>query len=523
MLADNSEKWKPRLAALEELEQIAANAESDPDILSKEVFSALKVPIQQQLNDLRSQIVRAACNVTTQLAKVGGHRARNFLSFTMPQLIAMSAGANKVMASFALECSRDVVAHVQVHKAIPPLCELCQSNKNKTIVETSIECLKVALGTWDSFRRSDADLIMNAIETCLAAASSKARATAREAYWSFQALYPDRSKKIFKKLDARTINLIAEAKPSLSPPKDRGEAKADDKDNSVGEEENDNADDLSGGDSGVSDQNADNYAGEIDVRSSPMSSPTRSNGTPRSSGSPRLPRSPRSPRAVEDVPYEIGDRVLVTDQRLPAVVRFVGKTEFAHGMWIGCEIIGKSKGKNSGDVKGVNYFECPKDKGLFVRVGNLIFDDDPVSIDALEQADETGGEGSDPEGVELAAVGESEDVQTEEANGSEDPPPAPAAGTALQVPASTPTMVGDANGVAMQLLNAHRSHVDGVLECLRAEMEKLAEFEAHGDGSAHRVAEYASCIAESMHKREQMLEAMYQRLGALCASLAQAE
>ena len=65
--------------------------------------------------------------------------------------------------------------------------------------------------------------------------------------------------------------------------------------------------------------------------------------------------------------------------------------------------------------------------------------------------------------------------------------------------------------------------MDGVLECLRGEMEKLAEFEAHGDGSAHRVAEYASCIAESMHKREQMLEAMYQRLGALCASLAQAE
>ena len=62
-------------------------------------------------------------------------------------------------------------------------------------------------------------------------------------------------------------------------------------------------------------------------------------------------------------------------------------------------------------------------------------------------------------------------------------------------------MSGDAIGVAVQLLNAHRTHVDGVLECLRGEMEKLAEFEAHGDGSAHRVAEYASCIAESMHKR----------------------
>lgn len=109
-------------------------------------------------------------------------------------------------------------------------------------------------------------------------------------------------------------------------------------------------------------------------------------------------------------------------------------------------------------------------------------------------------------------------------------PPAPSAkkNTAMASPSSAratppPVMSGDAIGVAVQLLNAHRTHVDGVLECLRGEMEKLAEFEAHGDGSAHRVAEYASCIAESMHKREQMLEAMYQRLGALCASLAQAE
>jgi hypothetical protein len=62
--------------------------------------------------------------------------------------------------------------------------------------------------------------------------------------------------------------------------------------------------------------------------------------------------------------------------------------------------------------------------------------------------------------------------------------------------------------------------VDEVLECLRSEMVILAEFEASKATSAHQVAEYASQIAESMHTREQMLETMYQRLGTLCASLA---
>jgi hypothetical protein len=140
-----------------------------------------------------------------------------------------------------------------------------------------------------------------------------------------------------------------------------------------------------------------------------------------------------------------------------------------------------------------------------------------VAVEALE-AEEEGGD----------VIGDEEEEEEEEVATQIPPAPSAKKNTAMASPSSAratppPVMSGDAIGVAVQLLNAHRTHVDGVLECLRGEMEKLAEFEAHGDGSAHRVAEYASCIAESMHKREQMLEAMYQRLGALCASLAQAE
>ena len=213
---------------------------------------------------------------------------------------------------------------------------------------------------------------------------------------------------------------------------------------------------------------------------------------------------------MEDIPYDINDRVLVTDQRLPAFVRFVGTTEFASGMWIGCELIGKHTGKNSGEVKGVKYFECRENKGLFVRNGNLIFDDDPEAIEVLE-AESDGNSDED----ELGTEGDGEGLENEVVSGAtapkdsnvEEVPQPPSAHTvsAMTVPDSPkagsttpPVMSGDANGVAVQLLNEHRSHVDSVLECLRGEMEKLAEFEAQGDGSAHCVAEYASCIAESM-------------------------
>ncbi len=557
-LADNSEDWKPRLHALETLGEIAEACRGDPDALTKEVFAALRVPMKQQLTDLRSQIVRAACRVTTQLAVVAGHRSRDFLSYVMPQLISMSAGANKVMAGFALECARDVVAAVQVHKAVAPLCELCTVSRNKAIVESAIECILVALSSWDTFRRNDVDVVASAVETSLGAASSKARATARDCYWALERLYPERAERMFRRLDGRTQNLVTKAEPSgadsprrssagsaasvSSSPKRGGGgggrqggggrrrrsgdiSDEEDEERAENGKRRNSVEDMSatmiqammrgakgrgdgGGGSGSGSGGGRSADGvEDDGHDDPASAGPTISPRASSSGMQAPLRSPRSPGYTrDDCPYSPGDAVLVTEQRLPALVRFVGGTSFSSGLWIGCELTrADDVGKNSGQVRGVTYFECAANKGLFVRVGNLT-------------RDPSGGGGEEDE--------EGED-QVDDAADEEDTPAAPvAAPPAAMSPPASPGAVDNGGDdttatVASQLLNAHRAHVDDVLECLREEMVKLAEFEAQGDVGAHRVAEYASCIAESMHKREQMLEAMYQRLGTLCATLAQ--
>ena len=51
-----------------------------------------------------------------------------------------------------------------------------------------------------------------------------------------------------------------------------------------------------------------------------------------------------------------------------AVVRFVGKTGFAGGDWVGVEL-SKPEGLNDGSVHGTRYFECRPGHGLFVRLG----------------------------------------------------------------------------------------------------------------------------------------------------------
>ena len=54
-----------------------------------------------------------------------------------------------------------------------------------------------------------------------------------------------------------------------------------------------------------------------------------------------------------------------------AIVRFIGTTLFAEGIWIGIEFVSRSLGKNDGSVNGHMYFQCKPNHGLFIRPNRL--------------------------------------------------------------------------------------------------------------------------------------------------------
>eukprot|EP00668_Euglena_longa_P011498 GGOE01013904.1.p1 GENE.GGOE01013904.1~~GGOE01013904.1.p1 ORF type:complete len:396 (-),score=109.71 GGOE01013904.1:115-1302(-) len=53
------------------------------------------------------------------------------------------------------------------------------------------------------------------------------------------------------------------------------------------------------------------------------------------------------------------------------VVRYAGEAQFAEGLWLGLELL-QGRGKHSGMVDGVQYFQCADQRGVFVSFPNCM-------------------------------------------------------------------------------------------------------------------------------------------------------
>ncbi|KAJ1644301.1 hypothetical protein J3B02_005693 [Coemansia erecta] len=81
-------------------------------------------------------------------------------------------------------------------------------------------------------------------------------------------------------------------------------------------------------------------------------------------------------REAEKISVGLRCEVSTGELKRRGVVRFVGKTGFRPGFWVGVEY-DEPVGRNDGSVDGVVYFECMDGHGSFVRPDKVVVGDFP--------------------------------------------------------------------------------------------------------------------------------------------------
>ena len=401
-LGDNDENWQPRLKALVALEEhIRSHTGTSLDL---EFYRTLRIPLQKQLLDLRSSIVRETCKTLSTIAKHGGTNSETLLGYCLPNVIEVSAGANKVMSTYASTCLWSVIEHCRGRSVLKHLVDSACHSKNKHIRENCLACFKIILTTWKNLQPGDGEAMLTALHSGLGDASAKARKHAREAYWPFCKTYTRQGETLLADMDPRTQSTLLALRPKISNDSSPGKA--------------------------------------VVAWSPPATGDGKSNAI-------NLEREKSPKHAVKQSLHKLDSRT-----------------------------------KISGDSVDANTIELSSASIVLEEFDSAsVLDDSQQEYSGISQVQ--------PENQSSASQ------NNNEAGGS----------------------IGAIPNMGAILLEKHRVHVDAVLEVLRKEMMLLSDFETLSSCRPSDIALYASNIADSMQKREQLLADLYVELGATCAAL----
>uniref|UniRef100_A0A1B0G155 Dynactin subunit 1 n=1 Tax=Glossina morsitans morsitans TaxID=37546 RepID=A0A1B0G155_GLOMM len=69
--------------------------------------------------------------------------------------------------------------------------------------------------------------------------------------------------------------------------------------------------------------------------------------------------------------FKVGQKVQIAGRQLEGRIAYIGLTNFAPGKWIGV-VLNDERGKNNGTIRGITYFKCAPNYGIFVRPTQLL-------------------------------------------------------------------------------------------------------------------------------------------------------
>ena len=153
LLADRQSHWAERDAALQRLGELVQDGFLDPDNESEfgRSLKALMTGLSVQLPDLRSQVVRSACNTLALVcAEVGDHSymERPLVTQVLPALVTLVCNGNKVLATAGRETLPTLVMYCHFDGVLKVIATELLESKQKAVRYSCCVCLLHALQYW---------------------------------------------------------------------------------------------------------------------------------------------------------------------------------------------------------------------------------------------------------------------------------------------------------------------------------------------------------------------------------------
>lgn len=216
---NRSGEWEKRVRALKKCRDLAIFACECGDDGMGEAFLAglkgLKRQLAAQIGDLRSAVVREACEVLAEMAECLGDAFGDTIGdVVIPALLKTSAVTIQVVWESGAETMRRTLNSSRIPPAIVSAMTQCAGSRNATATRSSVaEYVGIIL---DRHPRSELDRSVSSLEGAIRVglndAQADVRRRSRKNFCILEMMYPDRARTLFAKLDVVTQKAIIEEK-----------------------------------------------------------------------------------------------------------------------------------------------------------------------------------------------------------------------------------------------------------------------------------------------------------------------
>lgn len=203
--------WSVRIGAMQRIEALVSGGAADYPCF-KGLLKQLVGPLNTQLSDRRSSIVKQACHLLCFLSKelLGDFEA--CAESLIPVLFKLVVITVLVIAESADNCIKTMLRNCKVSRVLPRLADCAKNDRNAVLRARCCEYALLVLEQWPDvpeIQRS-ADLFEDLIRCCVADAMSEVRSTARMCYRMFSKTWPERSRRLFLSFDPVIQRIINE-------------------------------------------------------------------------------------------------------------------------------------------------------------------------------------------------------------------------------------------------------------------------------------------------------------------------
>lgn len=220
LLRDRSAGWADRDAALQRVAELLREASIGA---GSHGMVRLLPGISAQLSDLRSQIVRSACDVLAALSEVvtdadAGALEKPVREKVAPSLLVLAASANPVLAGFARDTLPQLAGVVCSASLFRLYVGELHTSKHVAGRVLACRCVLDALRSWPvATLEGAAPLLEVVLPSAAAEASQEVRSVARECLGEYKRVLPASAERAVAKLNATTRRHLDRGLESIEP------------------------------------------------------------------------------------------------------------------------------------------------------------------------------------------------------------------------------------------------------------------------------------------------------------------